>query len=529
MISRLAPDLRQAFAGDVVQEGTAMQQGAATRSQPHPANVYGMGSPSYRAELSTASATGAWRGADFVESLRDGREVWYDGERVDVTRHLSFVGVLETLSALYDLQHSAEFRDRMLWRSPECGNLVSYSYLAPRTAEEMNRKWHNSHIWMERSHGQLARVPDFMANVLVGLYDFREELARVNPQFGENAERYYRYCREHDLALTHALGDPQIDRSASPVDHPEYALRVVDRRADGIVVHGAKQLATLAPYCHEALIYLSPAFYARERPEYVAWFAVPIATPGLRLLCRESHGETSNRFARAFSSRFDEQDAMLFFDNVFVPSARVFLLEDTATAARGFHQLMKWSLYVGQIRFYHRLRTFLGVASLIAQAIGVSQFREIASKLGELTSYVELVRLGLVAMNAEARPTAGGLIAPGSTLALDGFAAQISTRITEIIRGIGGAGIVMQPSQRDLANEELRPYLELYMKGKGVNADYKAKLFRLAFELVGDRFGLRQELYELWNRGDIVRTHTALYESYADRGSCEAKIKEILS
>ncbi|MCE9669675.1 hypothetical protein LY474_17915 [Myxococcus stipitatus] len=505
-----------------------MQQGL-LKSQPPPSSARSGWVPDREGALSTAGARGAWRGEDFVASLRDGREVWYDGERVDVTRHPSFAGALRTLAGLYDAQHDAATREQMLWRSPDHDHLVSYSYLPPRTVEDLNRKWRNSHLWMERSHGQLARVPDFMANVVVGLYDFRGELAKVDPRFGENAERYHRYCREHDLALTHALGDPQIDRSSSPVEHPEYALRVVERRPDGIVVHGAKQLATLAPYCHEALVYLSPAFYARAKPEYVAWFAVPIATPGLKLLCRESHGERHNHFDHAFSSRFDEQDAMLFFDHVFVPMSRVFLLEDTATAARGFHEVNKWSLYTGQIRFYHRLRTFLGVASLVSQAIGVNQFREVASRLGELTSYVELVRLGLVAMNAEPQPTVGGLIAPGSTLALDAFAAQISSRITEILRVIGGSGIVMQPSQRDLENPELRPYLDQYMKGKDVGVAFKAKLFRLAFELVGDRFGLRQELYEYWNRGDVVRTHTALYEHYFDRAACEAKVKELLS
>lgn len=498
----------------------------ATHPSPRPG---GLRSPSYRAELSTAEAAGAWRGDDYIESLRDDREVWYDGERVDVTRHPSFVGLLRTLASLYDLQHTSGVRDEMLWRSPLSGNHVSYSYLAPRTGDELNRKWCNSHIWMERSHGQLARVPDFMANVTVGLWDFRHELGKINPEFEENAERYYHYCREHDLALTHALGDPQIDRSASPVDHPEHALRVVERRTDGIVVRGAKQLATLAPYCHEALIYLSPSFYARERPDLVAWFAVPISLKGLKLLCRESHGLSAGSFQHAFSSRFDEQDSMLFFDDVFVPMRRVFLLDDTGTAARGFHRLNRWSLYVGQIRFYHRLRTFLGVASLVAQSIGVSQFREIMGLLGELTSYVELVRLGLVAMNAETRVTEGGLIAPGSTLALDAFAAQISARITEIIRIIGGSGIVMQPSERDMAAEALRPYLDLYMKGKGVDVDFKARLFRLAYELVGDRFGLRQQLYETWNRGDIAKSRAALYETYPDRTECEVKVKRLIT
>src|SRR5690606_9525868 len=122
------------------------------------------------------------------------------------------------------------------------------------------------------------------------------------------------------------------------------------------------------------------------------------------------------------AGRYDEQDAMLVFDDVFVPMDRVFLLDDSQTAVRGFAELNKWSLYTGQIRYYHRLRTLLGVASLLAQAIGVNKFRQVTDLLGELTSYVELVRLGLEAIDAESRPTASGLLAPGSTAALDAVA-----------------------------------------------------------------------------------------------------------
>ncbi|ACA86303.1 4-hydroxyphenylacetate 3-hydroxylase N-terminal domain-containing protein [Shewanella woodyi] len=482
----------------------------------------------YKLQLCRSAAKGAWTGARYIESLKDGRQVWYDGEVIDVTRHPSFQGLLMALAELYDKQRLENNSADMLTELDDGSLQVSASYIVPSTREELDKKWRNSHKWMQLSYGQLPRVPDFMANVVVGLYDFRHELGKVDPQFEKNAEDYYHYCREHDICLTHALGDPQIDRSASPVENPDHALRVVKRTKEGIVVHGAKQLATLAPYCHEALIYLSPAFYMRESPEFVAWFSVPMNAPGLKFLCRESHVGTSNGFRHAFSQSYDEQDSMLFFDHVFIPMNRVFLLENTEVAAKGFHELNKWSLYVGQIRFYHRLRTFLGVTSLVAKSIGVDGFREIMNRVGELTSYVELVRSCLVGIDSETRISSAGNIAPGSTLALDSFASQIAPRINEILRDIGGSGIIMQPSAKDLANPELRPYLEKYMKGKGVDVDFKTDLFRLAFELIGDRFGARQELYEIWNRGDIVRTRMALCKSYPDLNNCEEEIKDLI-
>ena len=267
--------------------------------------------PKDETALLPGSSGGAWRGNEYIASLKDEREVWCEGRRVDVTGDPGFRPMLSTLAGLYDAQHLPDRVDEMLHRSDTSGNLVSLSYLAPADRDDLGRKWANSHRWAQASYGQLSRIPDFMSNVVVGLYDYRFELAKVDPEFGRNAEKYYHYCRENDLTLTHGLGDPQIDRSSTPADRPELGLRVVRRGADGIVVRGAKQIATLAPYAHEVLIYLSPANYLREDPSYVCWFAAPLATPGLRVLCRTSYADGSG----GLSARFDEQDAMLVFDD----------------------------------------------------------------------------------------------------------------------------------------------------------------------------------------------------------------------
>jgi aromatic ring hydroxylase len=486
--------------------------------------AYGGSPPDERIELLAGSSGGAWRGKEYVDSLRDGREVWCAGDQIDVTVDPRFRPMLTTLAGLYDDQHSPELSADMLHLSEVTGRPVSLSYLAPTSSEELGRKWQNSRRWMELTHGQLSRLPDFMSNVVVGLYDFRFELGKVRPEFACNAEAYYHYCRENDILLTHGLGDPQIDRSSSPMVRPELGLRVVSRSADGIVVRGAKQIATLAPYANEVLIYLSPANYLREDPNYVCWFGIPIATPGLRVLCRKSYADADGGLA----SRFDEQDAMLVFDDVFVPAARVFLLDDSSVAARGFRELNKWSLYTGQLRFYYRLRTMLGVASLLAQAIGLDKFREVASMLGELTSYVEIVRLGLAALDAEPMTTASGLIAPGSTAALDAVASHFSTRASEIIRQIGASGLIMQPTDGDLEVAVLRDVLETYMCGRDIGVDEKAQLFRLAGDLVVDRFGMRQELYESWNRGDPARVRSMLYSQYPDLERCESQVRRLI-
>jgi 4-hydroxyphenylacetate 3-monooxygenase oxygenase component len=479
-------------------------------------------------DLDITTAQGALTGARYLASLKDDRVVWLNGERVDVTTHPAFGGMLRELTRLYDLQHTAEYRDRMTYVSPETGNRVSYSYLRPSTLDELLAKRRNCEIWMAETWGQLPRAPDFMANVAVGLYDFRKHLRGNNPRFGENAVRYHAYCQEHDLVLTHGLGDPQIDRSSGPTQDPDMALRVLHETPDGIVIRGAKQLATLAPLAHEILVYLSASFALREQQQFVLWFALPVATPGITILCREPLSMHASGHSHPFAARYDEQDAMAFFDDVFVPWERVFLLYDGPLALRGLGRINAWSLYSSQIRFHHRLQTFIGVATLLAESIGVDGFREIREKLGELISYAEMVRLGLRGMEADARLTDGGLLAPGESAAMSIFAAQVSPRLLEIVREIGASGLIMQPSEADLAHPELRPYLDRYMRGHNIGAAEKARLFRLAWDLAGDSSGSRQELYERWHRGDIVRNRMNLYLRY-DRSRIVERIRQMIS
>lgn len=285
--------------------------------------------------MDISTAQGALTGERYLASLQDNRAIWLNGARVDVTTHAAFAGMRRELARLYDLQHSPEYRDRMTYVCPETGRRLSYSYVCPRTMDDLLAKRRNCEVWMAETWGQLPRAPDFMANVAVGLYDFRAHLRGNNPRFGDNAVRYHAYCQAHDLVLTHGLGDPQIDRSSGPTQDPDMALRVLRETKDGIVIRGAKQLATLAPLSHEILVYLSASFALREQQQFVLWFAVPVATPGVTILCREPLSVHATGHSHPFAARYDEQDAMAFFDDVHVPWERVFLLHDGPLALRG--------------------------------------------------------------------------------------------------------------------------------------------------------------------------------------------------
>jgi 4-hydroxyphenylacetate 3-monooxygenase len=168
------------------------------------------------------------------------------------------------------------------------------------------------------------------------------------------------------------------------------------------------------------------------------------------------------------------------------------------------------------------------VATMIAEAIGVIEYREVAAKLGEMITYAEMWRHAMDGVEHNAFPTRGGLISLGSMSGMNIFFAQTSARMVQLLREIAGSGLIMQPSEKDLASPEFRPYLEKYMRGKGVDVVYKARLLRLAHDLAVSSFGMRQELYEYWHGGDPNRNRINLLRSYDQRDMID-RIKRLLA
>jgi 4-hydroxyphenylacetate 3-monooxygenase len=474
-------------------------------------------------------------GKRYIESLRDDREVWLDGKRVDdVTRHPAFRPMIETLAHVYDLQHSDAYRDQMTYVDPESGVRTSLSWLIPKTREDSQRKRRNSQLWNKFTWGQLGRSPDILAPYISNMVPRREAFSAFkNPHcdFGENILNYYRYCRDNDLFLTHALGDPQVDRSTQPQNErrqvPEdeaIALHVVEETDAGVIVRGGKQLSTAAVHSHECYVSLSATFFARNDPRFVIAFSIPTNSKGLKILAREPVGRWFGSWGHPFMN-LDEQDCMLFFDRVLVPWDRIFFLYESParvmTIAGPGGADINFAGWANLERALFRYRLMTGVATMIAEAIGVIEYREVASKLGEMATNCEMLRLAMDGYEHSSRPMTG--LGP-----IGVWLAQTTWRMTELLREICGSGIVMQPSENDLANPELRPFLEQFMRGKDVGVEYKSRLFRVAHDLAMSSFGMRQDIYEYWHGGDPSRNRINLLRSY-DQNDIKEMIKDLIS
>ena len=264
-------------------------------------------------------------GQAFLDSLRDGRQIWIDGELIaDVTTDRRLTGAAGTMAELYQMQHT--HRDTMTYRSPGTGDDVGLSFIQPATMDELIRRRVMVKTWMDATCGMFGRSPDFMNIMLTGLASSHKTFGEG---FSDNLLRYYQHVRENDLALTHTLINPQVDRSR-PVQQQDkdLAARIVRETDAGIVINGARMISTLCAYANDLMV--MPSTYLPNTPDaaqYAFGFSIPVATTGLRFICRPSvmHAQAASVMDFPLSSRLDETDAMVVFDDVLVPWERVFI------------------------------------------------------------------------------------------------------------------------------------------------------------------------------------------------------------
>jgi 4-hydroxyphenylacetate 3-monooxygenase len=479
-------------------------------------------------------------GQQFIEGLRtQPREVWIGGERVtDVADHPAFRNVVRSVAALYDLQHDPSRRDEMTYVSPASGDRVGLSFLAPQTVDELGCIRRMMKIWAEYSGGMMGRSPDYLNRALMAYASAAEYCGENNPRFGENIRAYYQSVRERDLCLTHTLINPQANRAAGPSAQadPSLAARVVQETGEGIIIRGARMLATL-PLADEIMVFPSTLLRgADEDRPYAFGFAVPCGTRGLKFLCREAFDPAADGRGSTFdyplSSRFEEMDAVVVFDDVLVPWERVFLLGDVERCNKAF------SATGAVVHMAHQVVTkniakaefILGVASLMVDAIAVEQFQHVQGKIAEIIYIVEAMKAFARASEADAAINRWGVMTPNwpPLDAARNLFPSMYPKMIEILQLLGASGLMGRPTKADLDSDELRPLIERYYQAARMPAAERIRLFRLAWDLALSAFGSRQVLYERFFFGDPVRMQMATFASY-DRQPVIDRVREFLS
>ncbi|AEB12004.1 4-hydroxyphenylacetate 3-monooxygenase, oxygenase component [Marinithermus hydrothermalis] len=472
-------------------------------------------------------------GQEYIEALKENPpNLWIKGEKVeDPTTHPAFKGVVQSMARLYDMQHDPQYKEVLTYTSPTSGKPVGMSFLEPKTREDLAKRSAAYKTWADQTLGMMGRTPDYLNAALTAYGMAADFFAQGDPRFGENVRNYYEYVRENDLCTTHALTNPQVNRGASPANQPDpyIPVGVVKQTAEGIIVRGARMLATL-PVADELLVFPSTVLKMEPGNEkYALAFAIPTNTPGLHFICREPLAGTSG-YDHPVSSRFEEMDAMCVFDDVLVPWERVFVLNNLeivnqAYAATGALMHMAHQVVVHKVA---KTEAFLGLVSLIAEGIGADAFSHVQEKIAEVIVYLETMKAFWAAAEAKAEVNAYGVMCPDRKT-LDGarnLYPRLYQRIHEIVQQIGASGLIMFASEKDFESP-LGPFVEKFMQGRNLPAREKTQLFRLAWDMTLSSFGARQALYERYFFGDPVRMHQALFKVY-DTEPFKARIRAFL-
>ncbi len=459
-------------------------------------------------------------GQDHISSLRDGRQLFIDGTLVeDVSTHPAFRNVTASIGRMFEFANQPQNADLMTFETSE-GKRANRIWELPESYEELKKRRAGLEAWTSLHAGFMGRAPDHVASCISGMYMGLDVFEAYNPKFAGNLANYYRYARDNDLYLTYVIINPQADRSkaASEQVDPYLTAGVVDRDAEGLTIRGAKMLATGGVVANE--VFVSTIQPMRDGDEnYAVSFAIPMNTKGLKILSRKSYEASSpSVFDNPLASRFDENDAVLYFDDVKVPWDRVFIDGDIAMCQKQFHATPAhvYQNYQAMIRLAVKLRFLIGVARRATETNGVTQFPQVRETLGQLAAEVGMIE-GLVAgMEAKGRQVGPYYIPDAQTLyTAQVLSQQLYPKVLNTIRDLAGGGMIMLPSSiADFANPQLAELIGKTQQSPAASSVDRVKFYKLAWDAVGSEFGSRHHQYEMFFAGATFVTKAHAFRTF---------------
>ncbi|MGH8916476.1 MAG: 4-hydroxyphenylacetate 3-hydroxylase family protein [Acidimicrobiia bacterium] len=440
-------------------------------------------------------------GASYLESLRDGREVWIDGERVaDVTTHPAFRNSARSVARMYDALHDSDLSQVLLGEDRQ-GILTHRFFMPSYDSDDLLAARDAIAVWARLSYGYMGRSPDYKASFMATL--------GADPDwyrpFADSARLWYQKYAEQCLFLNHVLINPPIDRDREVHEVEDVFVHVVEERDDGMVVEGAKMLATGSALTHATFVAQNSAvsLEAGKAEDYALAFIVPMDAPGMKLISRASYEQpVESPWDYPLSARFDENDAVAVFDRVLVPWEDVLVYRDVQKATGFYAQsgfMPRYTLQSGT-RLAIKLEFLCGLLARGLRANGTYEFRGVQAKLGELIGWRNMIWGITSTLCHETQPGPGGSVVPALEYAtlIRLFGTQAFPKAREIFTELlGGAPLVAPSSNRDLLNEELRPIIDRFYRGSEGDAHDRVKLFKLIWDAVGSEFGSRHAWYEV--------------------------------
>ena len=459
-------------------------------------------------------------GKKHIESLKDQRQIYLDGELVkNHLVHPAFKESVASIASLYDFQAHADHQELMTFTSPTTGGRVNRAWQLPKSLPELISRRKALEAWSELSCGFLGRSPDHVASAISGMYMGIDVFRKADERSADALADYYQYARDNDLYLSYVIINPQVDKSKTAGNQAQNLIAsIVDQDAQGITIHGAKMLGTGCTLANEVFIScIQPLRPGEEQLAFSA--AIPLSTKGVKMLSRKSYEFSSvSTFDNPLSSRFDENDAVLFFDQVKIPWERVFVFKDVQMMSAQWHGTPAhvYQNYQCQIRFMVKMRFLLGLARRIAETNGIIEFPAVVETLGQMAAEVSMVE-GLVEAMEFSGTQKGEYFVPSSSrlYASNVLTQQLYPKFVNSIRELSGGGLIMVPSSvNDFSNEEIANLISNTQKSPATDSKGRVKLFKLAWDAIGSEFGSRHLQYEMFYSGANMVTRGHSYRNY---------------
>jgi 4-hydroxyphenylacetate 3-monooxygenase len=469
---------------------------------------------SQRPEDILAGKNRPFTGAEYIESLRDGREVYIYGERVkDVTTHPAFRNSAASMALLYDALHDEKHKAVLTAPTDTGSGGYTHKYFkVARSAADVVAQRDAIADWARITYGWSGRSPDYKAaflNTLGANADFYGK-------FADNARAWHKRSQEAVLYLNHALVNPPIDRN-KPAEQVKDVYITIQKETDaGIYVSGAKVVATNSALTHYNFLGQNMGQEIND-PSMVVMFIAPMNTPGIKLICRQSYefsaAATGSPWDYPLTSRFDENDAIFVFDNAFIPWENVFIHRDIERLKNFYPRSGFFNGFTmqGCTRLAVKLDFIAGLLFKAARVTGVESFRGVQAQIGEVIGWRNLFWSLTDAMSMNPEPWVNGAVLPNgrvsSTYRL--FMTEAYPQIRNIVEKVVASGLIYLPSHAlDFKNPEINKYLAKYVRGSnGIGYKERIKIMKLLWDAIGTEFGARHELYEMNYSGshELVR------------------------
>ena len=469
----------------------------------------------------------------YKQSLRDGREVYFEGQRVeDVTTH-PVIGVAVNHAAIdYQIADDPSYHDLAVYNDAQSGRQYSRYFKIPATAEDLLKRSRLIESSTRLGNTLVVLIKEIGTDCLFALQLIAKQMdEKLGTKYLPRVRAIFEQCRDNDLAMAVAQTDVKGDRSRGPAEqrHPDYYVRVVDRRSDGIVVRGAKVHTSVTPNANELFVIPTRNLTETDK-DYAVAFCIPLNTAGLKMIASPYGRGHESTFTHPVSSGHKMMETLTVFDDVFVPNDRVFLNGEWQFAGPLAKTFVEFHRFTAISYKLPLLDLLVGSALLIAEQNGIEKASHVREKLTWLISYAQTVRM-LTKMSAIECTVKDGIAISNTeivNIAKLHFASNYHQALMHV-QDLAGGLFVTAPGEGDLKNPETLKYIDRYLGGSsGVSAEQRLRTLNMISDLTTSEFGGYQAVLAIHAEGSLEAEKLTILREY-DQASAKNYARSILT